>query len=129
MCCSNNFKLVQVICAIGAFLLLPFILPLLGFTPAGVVLGSFAAWWQSMIGNVAAGSLFSLFQSTSAGVVLGSFAAWWQSTIGNIAAGSLFALLQSAGAGVICTFLTRNIIVGIAVFILVLAILFIRFLM
>ena len=79
------FKLMQVIlCVIGV----PFILLLLGFAPAGVVFGSFAAWWQSMIGNVAAGSLF--------------------------------ALLQSAGAGVVCTFLTRNIIVGIAVFIVVL---------
>ena len=30
-----------------------------GFSTAGIAAGSFAAFWQSIIGNVAAGSLFA----------------------------------------------------------------------
>lgn len=41
-------------------------LPLLGFTAAGVAASSFAAFWQSCIGYVAAGSVFALFQSAAA---------------------------------------------------------------
>ena len=37
-------------------------LPLWGFTASGVAAGSVAAGWQATIGNVAAGSVFSLFQ-------------------------------------------------------------------
>ena len=37
-----------------------------GFGPGGVVAGSLAAAWQSIIGNVAPGSLFALLQSIGA---------------------------------------------------------------
>ncbi|XP_031641030.1 uncharacterized protein LOC116352517 [Contarinia nasturtii] len=55
-------------CAIGTM-----ILPAIGFTGNGVAPLSYAATWQSGIGNVAAGSLFSIGQSmgaTGAGTVL-----------------------------------------------------------
>lgn len=39
------------------------VIPLLGFTTGGIVAGSIAAAWQSGIGNVVAGSLFSVLQS------------------------------------------------------------------
>ena len=35
----------------------------LGFTAVGVAKGSLAAWWQSLLGYVAEGSLFSMLQS------------------------------------------------------------------
>ena len=39
----------------------------LGFTPTGVVAGSFAAWWMSWYGgNVAAGGVLAALQSTGA---------------------------------------------------------------
>lgn len=41
-------------------------LGLFGFTATGVAAGSFAAAWQSSVGNVAAGSLFAWMQSTAA---------------------------------------------------------------
>lgn len=49
------------------------ILPVLGFTSAGVLSGSFAASWQSALGLVSAGSTFALLQSlgaTGIGVLL-----------------------------------------------------------
>lgn len=43
------------------------ILAFLGFTPAGVVAGSWAAAWQATMGGVIAeGSLFALLQSLGA---------------------------------------------------------------
>lgn len=39
---------------------------LVGFTSAGVGVGTFAALWQSTIGNVAGGSLFATLQSAGA---------------------------------------------------------------
>ena len=44
----------------------PRCLTAIGFSTAGVVAGSMAAAFQSYIGNVVAGSLFSLFQSVGA---------------------------------------------------------------
>ncbi|KAK6537455.1 hypothetical protein TWF694_011641 [Orbilia ellipsospora] len=44
---------------------LPLLLGGLGFAATGPVAGSAAAAWQASIGNVAAGSLFSLVQSIS----------------------------------------------------------------
>lgn len=44
----------------------PIVLGLLGFSSAGVVAGSIAAGVQSMIGNVAAGSIFAALQSAGA---------------------------------------------------------------
>jgi len=43
------------------------LLPLLGFTTAGIAAGSFAAAWMSVAGPIAAGSLYAILQS--AGVV------------------------------------------------------------
>ena len=42
------------------------ILPALGFGSAGITAGSIAAYIQSIIGNVSAGSFFALLQSTGA---------------------------------------------------------------
>lgn len=47
-------------------ILLCAILGLLGFRDAGVLAGSCASWWQSIIGNVAKGTYFALFQSLAA---------------------------------------------------------------
>jgi len=50
-------------------------LPLAGFTGAGVTAGSWAAAWQSALGDVAAGSVFSFLQSagaTSVGTWIGA---------------------------------------------------------
>lgn len=44
-------------------LLPPAILGIVGFGTAGVVAGSAAAAWMPIIGNVTAGSLFSILQS------------------------------------------------------------------
>lgn len=41
-------------------------LPLLGFGAGGIIGGSLAAWWQSTIGNVAAGSLFAVLTTMGA---------------------------------------------------------------
>eukprot|EP01083_Nonionella_stella_P269402 911484_1 len=54
-----------------AVALIPVILVKLGFTVAGVVAGSLAAWIQSFFGNVASGTLFAAFQSAG---VLGASA-------------------------------------------------------
>lgn len=37
-----------------------------GFTPLGIMTGSFAAFWQSSIGLVAGGSIFALLQQFGA---------------------------------------------------------------
>ena len=47
---------------------------LMGFGGAGIVGGSIAAGIQSAIGNVAAGSLFAIFQSAGASGILASTA-------------------------------------------------------
>lgn len=39
---------------------------MVGFTSAGIGAGTFAALWQSWIGNVAGGSLFATLQSAGA---------------------------------------------------------------
>ncbi|THZ84083.1 hypothetical protein D6C84_04411 [Aureobasidium pullulans] len=46
--------------------LTPALLGALGFCGEGVLGGSFAAWWQSTIGDVPYGSLFSKLQSLAA---------------------------------------------------------------
>ena len=48
-------------------LTIPYILWYLGFSPMGPVAGSFAAWWQSQYGSVAAGSLFAILQAWAMG--------------------------------------------------------------
>ena len=50
---------------VGA-VVIPTALAATGFASAGVVAGSCAAGVQSLLGNVAAGSLFSALQSTAA---------------------------------------------------------------
>lgn len=40
--------------------------PIVGFTTTGISAGSIAALWQSVIGNVAGGSLFATLQSAGA---------------------------------------------------------------
>lgn len=55
--------------AVGAtgVVAVPAILALLGFTPTGILAGSWAAWWMSLYGGkVAAGSLFSALQAVGA---------------------------------------------------------------
>ncbi|KAH7098497.1 hypothetical protein BKA62DRAFT_367528 [Auriculariales sp. MPI-PUGE-AT-0066] len=44
----------------------PVVLPIFGFTTAGVAAGSAAAGWQAAIGNVARGSIFAALQSAGA---------------------------------------------------------------
>ncbi|KZV64832.1 hypothetical protein PENSPDRAFT_738083 [Peniophora sp. CONT] len=46
------------------------VLVLAGFTAKGVAAGSFAALWQSIIGNVVRGSVFALLQSLGMGAML-----------------------------------------------------------
>jgi hypothetical protein len=48
---------------LASFVLIEPLLFLVGFTGAGIAEGSFAAWWQSTMPNVMAGSLFSSLQS------------------------------------------------------------------
>ncbi|KAI0834581.1 hypothetical protein F5Y06DRAFT_278416 [Hypoxylon sp. FL0890] len=43
------------------------ILAVAGFGPAGIVVGSLAAAWHSLIGNVSAHSLFAILQSAGMG--------------------------------------------------------------
>ena len=47
-------------------MLLSAILSAIGFTAEGVAAGSFAAAWQSWIGNVVMGSIFATLQSMAA---------------------------------------------------------------
>lgn len=49
--------------SLAALMSFPFLLELFGFTALGPQLGSVAAKWQSSIGSVEAGSLFSILQS------------------------------------------------------------------
>lgn len=53
-----------IICIVAA--VAPCVLPMIGFTAGGVAAGSCAAFWQSVIGSVSAGSLFALLQSIGA---------------------------------------------------------------
>ncbi|RVD89741.1 uncharacterized protein DFL_000734 [Arthrobotrys flagrans] len=55
-------------------ILSPLILPVIGFSSAGVGAGSIAAGWQSAIGIIEAGSLFALCQSAGAGGAAGAAA-------------------------------------------------------
>ena len=71
-----SFIIVVLIIIVAAIILATcwYCLPLIGFTSGGVTAGSLAAGIQSMIGNVAAGSLFAQLQSIGAlglGTVLG----------------------------------------------------------
>lgn len=59
----QKMELVSIVIAI---VLVGFIFHAMGFRAGGILLGSFAAWWQSMIGNVVAGTLFPLIQSVAA---------------------------------------------------------------
>lgn len=54
-------------------ILIASLLPILGFGGGGIIFNSFAALWQSWIGNVTGGSLFSILQSLGAGAVGGRF--------------------------------------------------------
>lgn len=49
-----------------AITLVPMVVGAAGFGPAGISAGSWAAAWQSSIGSVAAGSIFSIIQSAGA---------------------------------------------------------------
>lgn len=75
VCAANLWKLRSwfIAGAIGTGFIGAKALPLIGFDVSGVVPQSIAAAWQSSIGNVAAGSLFSILQSlgaTGSGVLL-----------------------------------------------------------
>lgn len=75
VCAANVWKLRSWFAAgaIGSGVLGAKAVPLVGFSVKGVVPNSVAAVWQSTIGNVAAGSLFSILQSlgaTGIGVLL-----------------------------------------------------------
>ena len=74
----------------GAVVAAPLVLSAAGFTAGGVAAGSAAAFVQSMIGNVAAGSWFALCQSagaagiaTSSSAVIGTVG----TAVGSAAAG------------------------------------------
>ncbi|KAK6347121.1 hypothetical protein TWF696_007200 [Orbilia brochopaga] len=47
---------------VGGIITIPLLLEVAGFSLLGPVAGSFAAFWQSRIGNVAAGSFFAWLQ-------------------------------------------------------------------
>lgn len=68
VCSSNLWKLRRLLGAgvLGTGLVGFVALPLIGFGAGGVVGGSIAASWQSSIGIVTAGSLFSILQSLGA---------------------------------------------------------------
>jgi len=60
----------------GAAVTVPLLLEIAGFSALGPVVGTFAAFWQSSIGDVAAGSFFAWLQSagmlgTGAGIGAG----------------------------------------------------------
>ncbi|EPE06762.1 hypothetical protein F503_03189 [Ophiostoma piceae UAMH 11346] len=78
---------------VAAAVLIPIVvyfgLPALGFTADGVAAGSAAAAWQSILGNVAAGSLFAILQSA----VAGGYGA-------PVVAGAVGAVGAGVGAGV-----------------------------
>lgn len=59
--CRMWFLFVPIATYIGAS-----VLPTIGFTSVGVGTATVAAAWQSSIGNVAAGSVFSALQSAGA---------------------------------------------------------------
>ena len=52
--------------SLGAVVVAPAVLTIVGFSSGGVVAGSIAAGVQSSIGNVAAGSMFATLQSIGA---------------------------------------------------------------
>ena len=58
---KDHTIMVAAILAAGgiAWYAIPAILAAIGFGPLGIIGGSFAALWQSYIGNVSAGSIFS----------------------------------------------------------------------
>lgn len=69
----RTFRKIVGACGIGGSILGAMALPLIGFGAGGVTAGSYAAAWQSLIGNVVARSLFATLQSlgaTSLGIVL-----------------------------------------------------------
>lgn len=77
---------------ITAVFLMSVVLALIGFGSVGIVSGSVAAAWQASIGDVVAGSLFSLLQSVGMTgfswavetlVGIGSAATWFLATNNN----------------------------------------------
>lgn len=68
VCRENLYRLRKLIMGafVGCGVTGAAILPLFGFGTGGISAGSFAASWQSYIGNVAAGSLFATLQSLGA---------------------------------------------------------------
>ena len=59
-----------------------------GFTTAGVAAGSAAAAFQAVIGNVVAGSVFSVLQYVGATTVLGTVAGPVIAVVGTVACGA-----------------------------------------
>lgn len=64
--CERPGFFILVVAGIGAVVATPALLSAAGFTGAGVAAGSAAAVWHSTIGNVVAGSAFSILQSAGA---------------------------------------------------------------
>jgi hypothetical protein len=54
---------------LASYVLVAPLLSLIGFAGVGVTKGSFAAWWQSTMPNIMAGSIFSSLQSIAMGGV------------------------------------------------------------
>jgi hypothetical protein len=82
---------------VGAPVLLPTTLAMIGFSSLGPIAGSIAAGWQAGIGNVAAGSLFSVLQSAG----MGGFGTGIITAVASAIGGAL-----GAAAGAIANFFT-----------------------
>ncbi|KAF3912892.1 hypothetical protein AA313_de0206980 [Arthrobotrys entomopaga] len=65
-CKKHPDLLLFILLTAGGLSIIPILLRIAGFSLSGVVPGSFAAAWQSTIGDVAAGSFFAFLQSCGA---------------------------------------------------------------
>ncbi|KAF2116674.1 hypothetical protein BDV96DRAFT_32165 [Lophiotrema nucula] len=84
-------------------LLLKLLLGWVGFTAVGPAAGSFAAWWQSLLGPIASGSWFATFQSAGMGGHGLATLAWVVRTVAVLLAGML-GIFRAAIADLFKTF-------------------------
>jgi len=88
--------LIAILVGAGLGVLLPsVILKAIGFSTAGVLAGSIAAWFHSIIGNVIAGSIFAILQSIGATGFSAAATALF-ATIGSVV-GAITWLISQAG--------------------------------